>query len=583
MPSFSCRRVWLAVPLWWAAAVLAAPASQGLIVRLKEAPSHERLQSRGADETRRDQDRWRRVLQDAGVAGVTGAASQPALRPVGRDQQWLDFGRGLSAAETTRLVERLQRRAEIDWVEPNTRERRLQQLPNDPYYAQQWWLHPVSGGNADPLPARLRGVPGIQAAWQSGLPGSTGSVAVAVLDTGLTSHPDLIGSLLPGYDFVSEAVYGNDGDGRDADPSDPGDWVSADDLKQAGFSGCAVEASSWHGTIISGLIAAQTDNAAGVAGSLWNGLVLPVRVAGKCGATVADIVDGMRWAAGLAVAGVPTNPNPVRIVNVSFGGSSTCGQAYQTAIDELREHGVIVVAAAGNEWGAPSRPASCTGVVGVAALNRDGFKTNYSNFGAALSASGIATVGGDDTAGAWGSLLGDSGLVTVWNDGTHGPGTASYAGLFGTSFATPLVSATIALMLGVNPALTVDQLIAGLRLSARPHATSPRIGLCSSANPGRCICTASTCGAGILDTEQALRYAADPAGYVPPARTAAVIDNPEVVAAAALGPDRVGNSPPPPPADEGGGGGALGAGWLLALAAAVLALKRSLKADSRTA
>ena len=128
-----------------------------------------------------------------------------------------------------------------------------------------------------------------------------------------------------------------------------------------------------------------------------------MRVAGKCGAEVLDIVDGMRWAAGLQVGGVPLNKNPARIINISFGGSAACGQAYQTVVDELQAMGVVVVAAAGNEWASrPSRPASCNGVVGVAGLNRDGFKTNYSNFGGQLAASGIAAVAGDDGDGAWG-------------------------------------------------------------------------------------------------------------------------------------------------------------------------------------
>jgi len=572
---FPFRRWLIALLSLAACCATAAPASHGLIVRLKDAPSHERLQALGGAEAGRDGEtesrRWQQTLRAAGLAGAAGQA-EPRLHPVGRDQQWLDFGRVLSAEETTALVERLQRRPEVDWVEPNTRERRLA-LPTDPLAPQQWWLQAVSGSNANALADRLRGVPGLLSAWQSGLPGANAGVTVAVLDTGITNHPDLAGRVLPGYDFVSEAVYGNDGNGRDADPSDPGDWVSSSDLAKPEFAGCTAANSSWHGTLIAGLLAAVANNNIGVAGIQAQGQVLPVRVAGKCGATVADIVDGMRWAAGLAVAGVPINPNPARVLNISFGGSSACGSAYQTAIDELREHGAIVVAAAGNEWGAPTRPASCSGVVSVAALNRDGFKTSYSNFGPTLT---IATVGGDDGEGAWGGLLADGGLITVWNDGHTSPGRADYAGLFGTSFATPLVSGSISLMLSVNPALTVDQLAAGLRLSARPHVTSPSIGLCSAANPGRCLCTTATCGAGILDTEQALRYAADPSSYVAPARSAAVIDNPEVTAAAALGPDRVGTAPPAP---DGGGGGAISAWALAALASSLLLLRGS----SRTA
>jgi serine protease len=319
----------------------------------------------------------------------------------------------------------------------------------------------------------------------------------------------------------------------------------------------------------------------------WNGRVVPVRVAGKCGAEVADIVEGMRWAAGLPAckrsdgAGgcaefAPANANPARIVNISFGGSAECNSAYQSAIDDMRNApggGAVLVAAAGNGHGALSRPASCERVIGVVALNRDGFKTNYSNFGTRAV---IATVGGDDVdpEARWNALA-DSGILSVGNGGSSGPGAAGYYSHFGTSFSTPVAAGVASLMLSVNPALTADQIITGLRVSARPHVTSPVPGVaaCSHANPGRCLCTASTCGAGILDAQQALDYAAAPNTYVAPAQTAAVIDTPELRVAAALGPDRADN-PPPPPTGGGGGGGVVNGWWLAALAAAVAALSR---------
>jgi serine protease len=222
--------------------------------------------------------------------------------------------------------------------------------------------------------------------------------------------------------------------------------------------------------------------------------VLPVRVAGKCGADVADIIDGMRWAAGLdgvckrsdgagrCAEFVPRNPNPARIINISFGGSAACGPAYQAAIDELRgvvfaggAVGAVVVASAGNGWAAPSRPANCQRVIGVAALNRDGFKTNYSAFGAVLA---LSTVGGDDADGAWGASLGanslaDSGILSVGNSGPTTPANCSQAGAecyfnhFGTSFSAPIVSGAVSLMLSVNPALSASQIEQGLARSAR--------------------------------------------------------------------------------------------------------------------
>ena len=548
-----------------------APA-RGLIVRLKQPVAHERLQpssaGRRADEAaaEREAGRWQRVLGEAGLSGSSGRLA-PRLRPVGRDQQLMEFERPLSRSETALLRDKLLARPDVEWVEPNLRERRLQAAPNDPLFLPQRWLQPASGSNGNAIGARLRSVAGFQSAW---LRASQAPAVVAVLDTGITSHPDLDGRALPGYDFVSVLEYANDGDGRDASPDDPGDYVGANDLASSLFAGCTAEDSSWHGTIVSGMVAAHTGNGLGVAGIHPTASILPVRVAGKCGAEVPDIIDGMRWAAGLKVSGVPLNPNPARVVNISFGGSAACGPAYQTAVDELRAIGVVVVAAAGNDWSTPTRPASCAGVVGVAGLNRDGFKTNYSNFGSALADSGIAAVAGDDADGAWGSVLADSGLVTLTNLGRNLPGLPGYARLYGTSFAAPQVAGTIALMLGVNPALSYEQVLRGLRLSARPHVTSPKIAACSAGNPGRCICSTASCGVGILDAEQALIYATMPDSYVPPRRLPEVIDNADIDAALALAPQDRGAVLVADAGDSGGG--AFGGFWLLALAAAAITL-----------
>jgi len=564
------------------------PSARGLIVRLKQPVANDRLHPRGDSprtrEAVQESVRWQRVLGEAGLSGASGRAV-PRLRPVGRDQQLIEFERPLSRSEAASLSEKLMARPDVEWVEPNLRERRLQVPPSDPLFTQQWWLQPVSGSNANALVGRLRGVAGFQTAW---LRANQAPAVVAVLDTGITRHPDLDGRILPGYDFVRDwdpvasVGYANDGDGLDADPSDPGDWVSANDraVDPTRYSGCPVENSSWHGTIVAGMVAANVNNGEGGAGVHWGASILPVRVAGKCGADLVDIVDGMRWAAGLRVAGVPDNPksNWARIINISFGGSAACGTSYQRAVDELRDKGVVVVAAAGNEWTGPSRPASCSGVVGVVGLNRDGFKTHYSNFGGQIGISGMATVAGDDAEGAWGPVLADSGLAMLTNRGTTVPTSGGYERLYGTSFAAPQVAGTIGHMLSLNPALTYEQIIQGLRLSARPHVTSPKIAECSDSNPGRCICTTATCGAGILDAERALIYAS---GLVLPAIQPAVIDNADVDAALALAPqDRPSNAVVVVVADSGGGG-AFGGFWLLALATAALTLQALRSAPRR--
>ena len=118
--------------------------------------------------------------------------------------------------------------------------------------------------------------------------------------------------------------------------------------------------------------------------------------------------------------------------------------------------------------------------------------------------------------------------------------------------------------------LSVDQMITGLRRSARPHVQSPWLAACSMDNSSSCLCTTATCGAGILDAEQAMFYARDPASYVAPAGHAEVLDNAELAAA-----DVTPQASPHPAleAEADTGGGAMGGPWLLLLALAVCALK----------
>jgi serine protease len=555
------------------------PVAHGLIVKLKEGASAQALRSE--DAAAQGRERLQRVMNDAGLRD----AATVRTRPAGRTAQHLDFGRLLASDEAERLMAQLRARPDVEWVEPNSRERRLA-VPNDPGFAPgflpgsgvgsrvpQWWMYPVGGFSSDPIESRRRGVPGFQDAWN--LTTGLASAPVAVLDTGIIAgHPELSGKVLPGYDFVSDAAYANDGHGRDADPTDPGDWVSQEDKEgdPLRYGNCLVENSSWHGTDIAGLIAATTNDGRGTAGINWNAQIVPVRVAGKCGAFRLDIVEGMRWAAGIAVPGVPfNNPNPVRVINISFGGSDPCARLYQDVINELKDLGVVVVAAAGNEQGAVTAPAVCPSVVGVGAVNRDGFKANYSNFGAGLA---ITTVGGDPQRkldgscdGRWGCLLGDDGILGLDIAGTREATGYGYATLFGTSFSTPIVAGAVSLMLSVNPALTHQQIVEGLRLSARRHVTSTQMQACSASNIGRCICTTATCGAGLLDAEQALIYAQSPTTYAAPNWPVVSIDSADIAAALQLGADE-------PDADDvgGGGGGALQPAWLLALALFTLLL-----------
>jgi serine protease len=490
----------------------------------------------------------------------------------------------LSADQAQLLATQLRALPGVAAVVPDVREQRQGLTPNDVRYAAQWWLQPRSAvaGTA----AGNTGAAGVSEAWSSttGAPTSGAAAVVAVLDSGITSHPELNSHLLPGYDFVTNSTYANDGDGRDNDPADPGDAVT-DAMRTAqpgAYGACpGASTSSWHGTTIAGQLAALSNNTEGVAGVNWQARFVPVRVAGQCGAAVSDIIDGLRWAGGLAVPGVPANPNPARLVVLSYGGVEPCdaasadsataatAQLYQQVIAELRGAGTLVFVAAGNQRGAVGRPAGCPGAFGVTALNREGFKAIYANFGAGLA---LATPGGDAATGAkCDAELADSGLVSTGNLGDTSVGPAGYVAASGTSFAAPVVAGVASLMLTLNPALTVDQLEAGLKRSAAPFPTAASLGTCAADNPGRCACTTATCGAGLLDAAEAVRYAGNPTGYQPPTRSATALTGSRFDTCAVL----MGRQPadtPPPSDGTGTGSGANGTGggsadaWLLLLA-----------------
>ena len=248
--------------------------------------------------------------------------------------------------------------------------------PNDPQYPNQWhYFAPGAGQYGINAPA----------AWD--LTTGSPSIVVAVIDTGITNHVDLNGRTVQGYDFISDSRTANDGDGRDNDPSDPGDWITTAESSSGFFSGCQVRNSSWHGTHTAGTIGAASNNNTGVAGVNWNSKILPVRVLGKCGGMLSDIADGMRWAAGLSVSGVATNAaNPAKVLNLSLGGYGACGDTYQNAVNAIVAAGTTIVVSAGNSNADAInyRPGNCSGVITVAATNKNGSRANYSNFGSTI-------------------------------------------------------------------------------------------------------------------------------------------------------------------------------------------------------
>jgi len=424
-----------------------------------------------------------------------------------------------------RLMQALAADPQVEYVVEDRRRRAHAAVVNDPLFvggpgvspaAGQWYLQAPNAALVSSVNA--------ESAWA--ITTGRADIVVAMLDSGVRfNHPDLDGKLLPGYDFISEAVTANDGDGRDSNPTDPGDWITADEnANSKTFAGCGAQDSAWHGTQTASLLGAATNNAIGMAGMGRHVRVLPVRVLGKCGGYDADIVAGMRWAGGLHVDGVPDNPTPARVINMSLGETGSCvvgadpsrpgvAKLYLDAINELRQAGVVIVVSAGNDNRSVQMPGNCAGVIAVGGLRHAGDKSGFSSLGAEVAISAPA----GNCVNATGECLYP--ILSATNTGKTGPACPSYttgsgtAGL-GTSFSAPLVSGTVALMLSVQPALTPTRVLELLRSTARAFparpagATAPACSTDASVSQIECYCTTATCGAGMLDAGAAVRTAA---------------------------------------------------------------------------
>ncbi len=364
------------------------------------------------------------------------------------------------------IAKRLEQLDDVEYASPSGR-RFIALTPNDTLYGQQWhYAAPVAGNYGANLPA----------AWD--ITTGSASIVVSVIDTGiLFDHPDLAGRTVTGYDFITDPFTANDGNGRDADASDPGDWSTA-------AHPCGASPSSWHGTHVAGTIGAATNNSTGVAGVNWVSKILPVRALGRCGGVDSDIIDGMRWSAGLSVPGVPANPNPARVINMSLGGSGSCTPALQNAVNQVIATGSVLVVAAGNS-NAPASgftPGNCSGVINVAATNRSGNKASYSNFGSIVK---ISAPGGEE---------GSNGVLSTLNSGATVPAAHSYGFYQGTSMAAPHVAGVVSLMLSVNASLTPAQVLSMLQSTATPF-------------PSGSTCNTANCGAGIVNAFAAVQAA----------------------------------------------------------------------------
>lgn len=382
------------------------------------------------------------------------------LRTTGTDADVLRIGRAIDASELAALIAEFATEAGVEYVEAD---RLLQPTltPNDPRYSEQWGYFEAVGGIRAP------------AAWDVT---NGAGVIVSVIDTGYRPHADLAANIIGGYDMISDKAVANDGNLRDADARDPGDWV--------GNFECGLnlsQSSSWHGTHVAGTIAAVTGNALGVSGVAYGAKVLPVRGLGKCGGYTSDIADGIIWASGGTVPGVPANPNKAQVINMSLGGSGACDNTTKRAIAGANSRGTTVVVAAGNDNDNASQysPAGCPGVIAVAAVGRNGGRASYSNFGNVVA---LAAPGGDSRAAG-------NGVLSTLNTGSKGPGKDAYALYQGTSMATPHVAAVAALLYSIKPTITPAEVRTALTSTAR-------------AFPATC----SGCGAGIVDAAAAVAY-----------------------------------------------------------------------------
>src|SRR5271165_4158363 len=483
---------------------------------------------------------------DADAAGLAARAglTMAKSRQVTPSMHVLYLQKTIYGADVNAALKKLRADPAVLFADVDQRRYAHSIPPDDPLFVPtaaasgQWYMQTPSANSimlgSPPVATMDLAATDAVSAWAI-TTGSSGTV-IADVDTGVRfDHPDLLraglgGRLLPGYDFVDQdynpntgAALGtfliaNDGDGWDPDPSDPGDWINAADQTNKllfPVATCPVQDSSWHGTRVVGILGALTNNGVGIAGMTWNPYILPVRSLSKCGGYDSDIIAGIQWAAGLTVTGVPDNPYPADIINLSLGGSGSCTSDYQTVINTLNTMGVLVVASAGNETGPVDVPGNCTGVLAVVGLRNVGTKVGYSSMG---PEAGIAAPAGNCVNSSGPCLRS---IDTTTNAGLTTPTTNGYTdetnANLGTSFSAPIVSGIAALMRAVNANLTPPQLIARSQSSATAFpANTGNLPVCPNTDPssGQCSCVTGQCGAGMINALSAVNEALDPIGAI---------------------------------------------------------------------
>lgn len=406
--------------------------------------------------------RTHQLIQSARLQqGLKSSAKKPLavghVRRMSLGADVIESSEKLDRAGATTLMRQIAANPNVEYVEIDAI-LRATLTPNDTSYSQQWGYQDADAG--------IRA----NQAWDV----ATGSgIIVAVIDTGITSHTDLNANIVAGYDFVSNATAARDGNGRDSNPADQGDWTTAGQC----YSGSAASNSSWHGTHVAGTVAAVTNNAKGVAGTAFNAKVMPVRVLGACGGSTSDIADAIIWSSGGVVSGVPTlsAANAADVINMSLGGTGACPTTTQNAVNSAVSRGTTVVVAAGNSNANASgfTPASCANVVTVASVTSASARSSFSNYGTLIDVSGPGST-----------------IYSTMNSGTTTPGSETYTNYSGTSMASPHVAGAVALVQSRRLAL-------GLAMYT-PAQVETQLKGTAYALAGAC---SGGCGAGIVNAK----------------------------------------------------------------------------------
>ena len=370
------------------------------------------------------------IMDTVGIVSEELNVDVKFLRNTSTDDAVIQTSKSLNKYQAKEFMEKVASDPDVASVEPDyiNHPAYLQDVTftyNDPQYSKQWNLTNPTTGVQNTGNARLR-----RGAY----------VKVAVLDTGYVPHPDLVTGMANGYDFISDPLSARDGDGRDPNPRDEGDYAPYNLCKDQANA----HTSTWHGTSVAGIIGARGGNGMGIVGTADLARVQPVRVLGRCGGRTSDIADAIIWAAGGHVDGVPDNAYPAKIINMSIGTVTTCPAAYQRAINIARSKGAIVVAAAGNGNTEASKyaPANCMGVITVGATTKAGTRASFSNYGTRVNI----------------SAPGENILTLSMNSLDRPDNTKfSYDYESGTSMSAPHVSALLAQQLVNGTSMTTKQ------------------------------------------------------------------------------------------------------------------------------